>query len=103
MGSSDAASALPVIREIGRAPPIRGFRRALETRRISISAATGFEIEHKVQVVTMVSKTVLPNGICSAEPLTSDTGTRTSAILFLANRSSSAEGSIAQTWSTADL
>jgi hypothetical protein len=74
----------------------------MRTRRISISAATGFGIEHKVQVVTIVSKTLLANGICSAEPLTSDTGIGTSAVLFLANRSSSVEGSTAQTWSTAD-
>jgi hypothetical protein len=40
--------------------------------------------------------------ICSAEPLTSDTGIGTSAVLFLADRSSFAEGSIAQTWPTAD-
>jgi hypothetical protein len=51
--------------------------------------ATGFGIEHKVQVVTMLSKTTLAKGSCSAEALTSDTGTGTSAILFLANRSSS--------------
>jgi hypothetical protein len=38
-------------------PP--GFR----TRRISISAATGFGIEHKVQVITMVSKSALANGV----------------------------------------
>jgi para-nitrobenzyl esterase len=34
----------------------------------------------------------LPNRSCSAEPLTSDTGTGTSAILFLTNRSSFAKG-----------
>jgi hypothetical protein len=59
-------------------------------------------MEHKVQVVTMVSKTMLTNGSCSAKHLTSDTAVGTSAILFLASRSSSAEGSVVQTWSTAD-
>jgi hypothetical protein len=32
-------------------------------RRISISAATGFGIEHKVQVVAIVSKSALANGV----------------------------------------
>jgi hypothetical protein len=36
--------------------------------------ATGFGIEHKVQVVTMLSKTTLAKGSCSAEALASDTG-----------------------------
>jgi hypothetical protein len=45
----------PCSTKINRPP---GFR----TRRMSVSAAIGFGIEHKVQVITIVSKTALANG-----------------------------------------
>jgi hypothetical protein len=67
----------------------------MRTRRISISAATGFGIEHSVQVIIMVSKIAPAKGSCSADALISETGRRASAILFLAIWSSSIEGSIA--------
>jgi hypothetical protein len=68
LGLRETPRALPMIRETGRAPQRRGSARGLRTRRISISAATGLGIEHQVQVVVMVSKAALANGICSAEP-----------------------------------
>jgi hypothetical protein len=53
----------------------------------------GFGIEHKVQVITIVSRTASAKGTCSADPRSSDTGTIASAARLLASRSYSVDGS----------
>jgi hypothetical protein len=48
---------------------------AFNTRRISVNAAMGSRTEHKVHVITTVSKTASENGSCSPDARTNNTGT----------------------------
>src|SRR5690349_8749430 len=83
----------PCSTKINRPPGLR-------TRRSSVSAAIGFGMEHKVQVITIVSKTESESGRCSAEARSNDTGMTTSAARLLASRSNSGDGSRPTTWVT---
>src|SRR5689334_8525977 len=60
----------PCSTKINRPPGLR-------TRRISVSAAIGFGIEHKVQVITIVSNTTSATGRFSEEARSNDTGMTT--------------------------
>ena len=72
----------PCSTKINRPPGLR-------TRRISVNAPVGFGMEHKVQVITIVSKTASAKGTCSADPRRSDTGTTASAVRLLACQTAS--------------